>query len=300
MALVTLKSTQLTPTSGPRLAVAPVEYDSRYQDSFTSVLRQYFNQIDNLTQNLLTNTGQRFFRAPSGSFYDNTQQSTTANTATLLLLGNTDTLGTNSVTVAAAATASFTGSISGTTLTVTAITSFSTNPIYVGMTITGTGISAGTIITGLLATGGNGNTGTYTVNNSQTVASTAISGSVGQRILFTYPGVYNLQFSVQAQNTDNAQHDLSIWLKQNGIDIAGSTGLISVPARKSATPGDEGHGIYGWNFFLSVQASDCIQMYWSTTNAAVTIKNYAAGTGPVRPATYSVVATVSFVSAPLT
>jgi hypothetical protein len=110
-------------------------------------------------------------------------------------------------------------------------------------------------------------------------------------------GIYNLQFSTQFQNTDNAQHDISIWLRQNGTDIAGSTGFISIPARKSAGAGNEGHGIYGWNYFLSMNAGDYVQIYWSVTNTAVTIQYYGAGTGPTRPSTQSVVATMSFVSA---
>lgn len=66
-----------------------------------------------------------------------------------------------------------TGSISGTTLTVTAVTS---GRLRVGMTIAGTGVTAGTTITdisGLNAAG----TGTATVSASQTVASTTITGS---------------------------------------------------------------------------------------------------------------------------
>jgi len=222
-------TTQLRPTQQPRLPAAPVEYDRTYIDSLTSILRQYFNQVDNLNQSMLTNTGGRFLRTVCGSFYDNTTQSTTANTATVLLLGGTDTTGTNGVSI--------------------------------------------------------------------------VSGS---RVTVTYPGIYNMQFSVQAQNTDNAQHDISIWIKQyvaataTLADLPGSTGFISIPARKSAGAGNEGHGIYGWNYFISMAASDYIQLYWSTTNAAVTIQYYGAGTGPVRPATSSVVLTMSFVSAPLT
>jgi hypothetical protein len=109
-------------------------------------------------------------------------------------------------------------------------------------------------------------------------------------------GIYNLQFSTQFQNTDNAQHDISIWLRQNGTDIAGSTGFISIPARKSAGAGNEGHGIYGWNYFLSMNAGDYVQIYWSVTNTAVTIQYYGAGTSPTCPSTQSVVATMSFVS----
>ena len=62
-----------------------------------------------------------------------------------------------------------TGSISTTTLTVTAVTSGILN---VGSQITGTGVAAGTYITALGT--GLGGTGTYTVSVSQTVASTTI------------------------------------------------------------------------------------------------------------------------------
>jgi hypothetical protein len=64
--------------------------------------------------------------------------------------------------------ATFTGSISGNVLTVTA-----GSGITVGMVLTGTGVSAGTTITALGT--GTGGTGTYTVDISQTVASTAMS-----------------------------------------------------------------------------------------------------------------------------
>jgi hypothetical protein len=64
-----------------------------------------------------------------------------------------------------------TGSISTTTLTVTAVTS---GTLYVGQTVQGTGVTVGTIITALGT--GTGSTGTYTVSASQTVASTTIYG----------------------------------------------------------------------------------------------------------------------------
>jgi hypothetical protein len=67
---------------------------------------------------------------------------------------------------------SMTGDISGTTLTVTASLS---GALFVGSVITGTGIASGTVITAFLT--GTGGVGTYTVNNSQTVASTTIGGT---------------------------------------------------------------------------------------------------------------------------
>jgi hypothetical protein len=64
-----------------------------------------------------------------------------------------------------------TGSISSTTLTVTAVTS---GALAVGQIITGTNVLAGTRITALGT--GTGGTGTYTVSQDQTVASTTITG----------------------------------------------------------------------------------------------------------------------------
>jgi hypothetical protein len=63
-----------------------------------------------------------------------------------------------------------TGSISGTTLTVTAIAS---GPIALGQVLSGAGVTANTAITGLGT--GTGGTGTYTVSAAQTVASTTIN-----------------------------------------------------------------------------------------------------------------------------
>jgi hypothetical protein len=80
-------------------------------------------------------------------------------------------------TVVSTAATSFTASISGTTMTVTAVGS---GTVSVGQVIKGTGVTALTMVTALgTGTGGNG---TYTVSASQTVASTTIT-TVGQGFL---------------------------------------------------------------------------------------------------------------------
>jgi hypothetical protein len=119
------------------------------------------------------------------------------------------------------------------------------------------------------------------------------------KIQVTNPGIYNLQWSGQFQNTDTQLQDVSVWLKKgNGAgaasDIAGSTGFISVPNKHG---GVDGHVVTGWNYFVSMNADDYIQLWWSTTNAAVTLHYYPAQTGPIRPSTASLIATLSFVSA---
>ena len=114
------------------------------------------------------------------------------------------------------------------------------------------------------------------------------------KITVANSGIYNLQFSVQLENSNNAPQDVFIWLKQNGTDIVGSTGKVGMPARKN--PGDPFHSIVGWNYFLSMTAGQYVEIYWSTTSADVSIQFYAASASPTKPATQSVVATLSFVS----
>ena len=203
------------PVAQPRLPAAPAEYDAQFIEQYSNILRLYFNQIDNLTGVLLGESGGRYIRFPYGAFSSDQDQTTTANTATLMTLNTTD----------------FSNDVS-------------------------------------------------------------ISSS---KIRVVNAGIYNLQFSVQLENAHNASEDVFIWLKQNGADIPGSTGKVGMPARKGV--GDPFHAIYGWNYFVSMAANDYIEIYWSTTNAAVTIQFYAASASPTKPATQSVVATLSFVSA---
>ena len=74
--------------------------------------------------------------------------------------------------------ATFTGSISGTTLTVTSVLS---GTIAVGQAIFGQNVAQNTVITALGT--GTGGVGTYTVSDSQTVASTAINSTAAPAIV---------------------------------------------------------------------------------------------------------------------
>ena len=80
--------------------------------------------------------------------------------------------------ISSPSSAIFTGSISGTTLTVTVMQS---GTIAVGQAIFGQGIAQNTVITALGT--GSGGVGTYTVSDSQTVASTAINSVASPAIV---------------------------------------------------------------------------------------------------------------------
>ena len=123
----------------------------------------------------------------------------------------------------------------------------------------------------------------------------------GSRITVEKAGIYNIQWSGQFQNSDNAIHNISVWLRKDGpglgVDIPGSRGVIACPARKSATLGDEGITIQGWNYFVELQAGEFVQLWWTTDSALVTLKAFSADqavfTGSISGTTMTVTAVTS-------
>jgi hypothetical protein len=110
----------------------------------------------------------------------------------------------------------------------------------------------------------------------------------GSSVTFSNTGIYNIQWSGQFSNTSNNDQDIYVWLKKNGQDYLGSTGLISVP---SSHAGTDGHIIAGWNYILSINSGDFIQFYWGAQSTAVSLRYYASATNPTRPDTVSLIVT---------
>lgn len=130
--------------------------------------------------------------------------------------------------------------------------------------------------------------------NTTDVAYGIYRGTPTSRIYFTHTAVYNLQFSVQLQNSDPALQDVDIWLRLNGVDVPGSNGKLSIQNKHGAV---DGHDIKGWNYFLSASTDSYVEIIWCPTSANVTIPYVAASAGPPAiPATYSVILTVSQVN----
>ena len=126
---------------------------------------------------------------------------------------------------------------------------------------------------------------------------TDISDSVylsnNSRLNTTYPGIYNLQFSIQFNNSDTQIHDVDVWAAINGTNVSNSNSRFSIPNRHG---GVDGRLIAALNLFLTMQAGDYVELYWNTTNTTVSVEHFAAGSSPTRPATPSVIATMAFVS----
>lgn len=117
--------------------------------------------------------------------------------------------------------------------------------------------------------------------------------SNSSRINVRNAGTYNFQWSGQFQNTDTQEHDVTVWIRKNGTDVTGSSGLVGVP---SSHGGIDGHIIIGWNYFLELAENDYVQLYWSSPSTNISLQHYAAGTSPTRPSTASLIATMNYVS----
>ena len=112
-------------------------------------------------------------------------------------------------------------------------------------------------------------------------------GATTSQIFVTNPGIYNIQFSAQLDNTSGGNHLVYIWMRVNGVDVPNSAGELRLK-------GNDGELIAAWNFFENLKAGDYFQLMWSVSDTAVQITARAAA-APV-PAIPSVILTVQEIS----
>jgi hypothetical protein len=114
------------------------------------------------------------------------------------------------------------------------------------------------------------------------------------RIYFRTAGLYNLNWSGQFENSSNEIQNMTVWLRINGVDVPGSSGFITISARKNDnTPA---RSIVGWNYFLKFEAGQYLEFMWHSSSTSVTLNSYAAGTAPTHPTTAALIFTASQVA----
>jgi hypothetical protein len=109
-----------------------------------------------------------------------------------------------------------------------------------------------------------------------------------------FAGLYNIQFSTQLINTTNDTQDVCIWFRKNGTDVAASNSEFGMSPRKSS--GVASRGIASLNFFIALQKDDYVQLAWRPSDVGVSIEHFGTQTSPTRPATPSIIATMSYLS----
>lgn len=277
----------------PALPLPPGEYSQTYHNELNKVLRLYFNllnlHLDDVVD-VINTTG------PFDTVYTETLRANTVNTQSLNaiqaiishgLFGSIQSGGFqggdgvfNNLTASQSNASLFTGS------------GREINFPHIGVSDSGDQYADGdddpTIVTWdtLFETRGF----TLNVNNTATAE---------------YSGTYKIDYSLQFANTDNAAHDVYVWLEVNGSAVADSSSKFTIPARKS-------DGVFSYivaysSVTFTIQANQSVGLWWATDQAynpvgpvnGVYMEHEAAQTTPyVRPANPSAVGSIVYVSAP--
>lgn len=150
-------------------------------------------------------------------------------------------------------TASFSGFISGTTLTVTqmnagAASNGGSAQIVNGAGISGTGVAGSTFITGFLT--GSGGVGTYTVNNSQTVGLTSLVAALngGTSAFFTNQQV--MVYGIGGSLSCNGMFKVTV-INATTVDLQGSVFNSGFTGNGTITAGSGFSGGFGIQTYFS-------------------------------------------------
>lgn len=291
MSLIVTTDYAIDKIAAPNLPLAPREWNAQYQDQFANVLRLYFNRLDDFIARFKTGSlaidgaGIRF---PNGAFYQDGYTTLTANMTNV-----------STAPIQVTSTDGFIPS-GGLVIGSEIIT-------YTGKTATTfTGITRGAFGSTNVA-----HTAGANVSEAQTLASAAVSAPLTllqttvsngvsidptdkTKIVHATAGIYNIQFSIQMLTFDNVIDNVTIWFRQNGVDIPYSAGVATVPGIHGGNPGT---AIISWNLVIPLNAGDYIQLIYASNTGNTVAATYPPGTAPVHPASPSIIVTSTFVSA---
>jgi hypothetical protein len=125
-----------------------------------------------------------------------------------------------------------------------------------------------------------------TLNNTDP-DSNGVSVISNSQITFANSGVYNIEFSAQADRVSGSGTDsIDIWFRKNGTDIPDSNTVVTVSGGAVAAK-----TVAAWNYMLELNAGDYVQLIWRTSDTNLELIYEAASTSPTRPAVPSVIVT---------
>ena len=95
------------------------------------------------------------------------------------------------------------------------------------------------------------------------------------RITFANSGLYNVSVNLQIDNSTGADHTLRIWQRINGVDVAATSSIVSVP---KATDG--GTDVFELNTLVQMTAGQYLEIMYAVSNVGLTLRFDAATTSP--------------------
>jgi hypothetical protein len=283
------RNAPLRPPKAPNLLVAPVDYRQQYVDQLNNALRLYFNQIDNGMASLLAPSGGGLLQFPNGAFHQNGYTTLT----------NAIPNSSSTATIVVGSTAGFASA--GAILIESELITYTgkTATTFTGITRSQYGSSGSSHSAGVYVSEAQGVASASTAlaipfDTTDTSNEVALDPADNTKVVFDVAGYYNIQFSVQLLNCTSSIDNVTLWFRQNTVDIPQTGGIVSIPSKHA---GGVGAAIVSWNLVVAVDAGDNIQLMMASNSGNTVAATYPPGTSPVHPSSPSVILTATFVSA---
>ena len=276
-------------TIAPSLPIATQDYEKQYEDQYSNILRLYFNQIDNYTRALASNIGGALIRFPNGAFHQDGYTTLT----------NAIPNSSSTATIVVGSTAGFASA--GTILIGQELIRYTgkTPTTFTGITRSVYGSSGSSHAAGVYVSEAQGVASAITAlaipfDTTDASNQIALDPLDNTKIIFALSGYYNIQFSIQLINATNSIDNVTLWFRQNTVDIPNTAGIVSVPSKHA---GGIGAAIISWNLIIAVNAGDNIQLMMASDTGNTVAGTYPPGVAPVHPSSPSVILTATFASA---
>lgn len=120
--------------------------------------------------------------------------------------------------------------------------------------------------------------------NTTDITNGVYIGSPTSRIYVDTINLYNIQFSAQLINTAGGAHNVWIWLRKNGTDVANSATTLRIQGNNTEL-------VAAWNFLLSMNAGDYFELMWEVSDTSVSL--FSDPATAVHPAIPSIILTVT-------
>lgn len=277
--------------AAPNLPLAPGEWDARFQEQYSNVLRLYFNQLSEVLQLISAPQGGYHLSFPHGAFHQD---------GVTTLSSNITNVSTTPISVAS--TEDFPASgwiligseiIQYTSKTATTFDGTITRGV---LGTTNVAHTAGAAISEVQGTGSATTIGQVLLNNTDYSNGVYTKTADYSKIYFDREGIYNIQISAQLLNFTTSEDNVTMWFALNGNDIANTASIEQVNSKHGANPGAT---ILTFNIFQEVKGGDYIQVKWASNTGNTVVATYPAGTSPVHPVSPALILTASFVSVPV-
>ena len=139
-------------------------------------------------------------------------------------------------------------------------------------------------------------TQTNPVANAINIATFSITGPAngisivgGTQLTVVNAGTYTKMFTLIVNKTSGGTSSMSVWLRLNGVDVAGSRQDLELTNTLSQI-------FTSGNFTLNIPAGGNIQMCWSSADTTVQLAALPAAVTPTRPTGDSIKITLTRIS----